>query len=160
MIRVVLFDLDGVIRHFDPQHVADIEVEYELAAGTLEKIAFAKPLIEDVTSGRISRAEWVRQIGQEAGSAAAAEEWGSQSAAVDEDVLGLSDEIRILGLRTAVLTNGTDALPAELAAMGNWRTVRHDLQLGWCRVREARRSRLPPRARDARRSRGGGVLHR
>lgn len=35
MIRVVLFDLDGVIRHFDSRYVADIEVKYGLAAGAL-----------------------------------------------------------------------------------------------------------------------------
>lgn len=111
MIRVVLFDLDSVIRHFDPNHVADIEK-------TLESIAFAKPLIEDVTAGRISRAEWVQQVGEVAGSAPAAQEWAIQSAVVDDALLVLSDEIRGLGLRTAVLTNGTDTITAEIAAMG------------------------------------------
>jgi putative hydrolase of the HAD superfamily len=118
MIRVVLFDLDGVIRHFDPNHVADIERRHGLAAGTLESIAFAKPLIEEVTTGRISRAEWVQQVGEMAGSAPAAQEWGIQSAVVDEALLVLSDEIRGLGLRTAVLTNGTDTISAEIATMG------------------------------------------
>jgi FMN phosphatase YigB (HAD superfamily) len=118
MIRVVLFDLDGVIRHFDPNHVTDIEQRHGLAAGTLEGIAFAKPLIEEVTAGRISRADWVRQVSEMAGSAPAAEEWGVQPAVVDDALLELSDEIRGLGLRTAVLTNGTDTIRAEIAAMG------------------------------------------
>jgi HAD superfamily hydrolase (TIGR01509 family) len=74
MIRVVLFDLDGVIRHFDPKHVSDIEQRHGLAAGTLEGIAFSKPLIEEVTTGRISRADWVRQVSEIAGSEMAAEE--------------------------------------------------------------------------------------
>lgn len=52
MVRVVLFDLDGVIRHFDPKYVADIELRHGLAAGTLEGFAFAKPLIGEVTAGR------------------------------------------------------------------------------------------------------------
>ena len=118
MIRVVLFDLDGVIRHFDPTHVADIEERHGLAAGTLESIAFAKPLIEEVTTGRISRADWVRHVSDRAGNETAAEEWGVQPAVVDEALLELSDEIRGLGLRTAVLTNGTDTIRAEIAAMG------------------------------------------
>lgn len=118
MIRVVLFDLDGVIRHFNPKHVADIEGRHGLAAGTLESIAFAKPLIEQVTTGRISRADWVRQVSEMAGSAAAAAEWGLQPAVVDVALLELSDEVRGLGLRTAVLTNGTDSIRAEIAAMG------------------------------------------
>ncbi|GAA0437302.1 HAD family hydrolase [Leifsonia naganoensis] len=118
MIRVVLFDLDGVIRHFDPAHAVDIEERHGLAAGTLESIAFAKPLIDDVTTGRISRAEWLCQVGDTVGSAAAVAEWGRQPTVVDETVLELSDELRSLGLRTAVLTNGTDTIRAEIAAMG------------------------------------------
>lgn len=49
---------------------------------------------------------------------AAVAEWGTQSAVVDAAVLELSDEIRRLGMRTAVLTNGTDTIRAEIDAMG------------------------------------------
>ncbi|WP_040165760.1 HAD-IA family hydrolase [Microbacterium gorillae] len=118
MIRVVLFDLDGVIRHFDPQYAADVESRHGLPGGTLEGIAFARPLIDAVTTGRISRAEWIRQVGDRAGDVLAAEEWGSQPAYLDVAVLELAGEVRSLGLRTAVLTNGTDTIPAEVAALG------------------------------------------
>ncbi|PRB14162.1 HAD family phosphatase [Microbacterium sp. MYb62] len=118
MIRAVLFDLDGVIRHFDPRSVAEIELRHGLAAGTLEGSAFAKPLIDEVTTGRITRAEWVRRVGERVGSMAAAEEWGTQPATVDDAVLEISDELRASGLRTAVLTNGTDTIPAEIEAHG------------------------------------------
>jgi putative hydrolase of the HAD superfamily len=118
MIRVVLFDLDGVIRHFDPKYVADIESRFGLRPGTLEGVAFAKPLIDDVTTGRISRADWIRKVGELVGNAQAAREWGTQPAVVDETLLDLSDEIHGLGLRTAVLTNGTDTIAAEVAAHG------------------------------------------
>ena len=117
MIRVVLFDLDGVIRHFDPKYVADIELRHGLTSGTLEGFAFATPLIGEVTTGRITRADWVRRVSELAGNVEAAEEWGVQPAIIDEDVLELSDEIRRLGLTTAVLTNGTDTIPAENAAL-------------------------------------------
>lgn len=60
----------------------------------------------------------MRQVSELTGNVAAAEEWGVQPAVVDEDVLELSDEVRRLGLRTAVLTNGTDTIPAEIAALG------------------------------------------
>lgn len=118
MIRVVLFDLDGVIRHFDPRIVADIERRHDLTAGIIERVAFAAPLIQEVTTGRMTRAEWVRRIGDRIGDLDAAEEWGAQSASIDESVLELSDDIRSAGLRTAVLTNGTDTIPAEVAAHG------------------------------------------
>ena len=118
MIHAVLFDLDGVVRHFDPNYVADIELRHKLAAGTLDGAAFAKPLIDDVTTGLITRAEWVRTVGGLVGNAAASEEWGGQPSVVDDAVLKLSDELRSLGLRTAVLTNGTDTIPAEVDALG------------------------------------------
>ena len=117
MIRVVLFDLDGVIRHFDAGNTAMIEHRHGLAPGDIERIAFARPLIDEVTTGRITRAEWVRRIGVQVGTAAA-EEWSAQPATIDDDVLGLIDDIRDAGVRTAVLTNGTDTIPAELAAHG------------------------------------------
>ncbi len=106
-----------MIRHVDPNIVADIERKHELVTGTLEGFAFAKPLVEEVTAGRITRSDWVRQVGELEGSAEAAEEW-VQPAYVDRDILDLSDEIRRLGLRTAVLTHGTDIIPAEIAALG------------------------------------------
>ena len=118
MIRVVLFDLDGVIRHFDPDHLTDVEHRHGLPSGTIAGIAFAKPLIDEVTTGRITRAEWVRHVGEASGSAPAAAEWGVQPAALDEAILDLSDELRSSGLRTAVLTNGTDTIPAEVTSMG------------------------------------------
>lgn len=118
MIRVVLFDLDGVIRHFDPARVVDIETRHGLQPGTLAGTAFAAPLIDEVTTGRITRAEWISRIGGLVGDHSAAEEWGAQTWSVDEALLELSDGIRAAGLTTAVLTNGTDTIAAELMTSG------------------------------------------
>ena len=54
-IRAVLFDLDGVVRHFDPENVARIERAHELEPGSIEAIAFAADHLEPVTNGKISR---------------------------------------------------------------------------------------------------------
>lgn len=116
-IRAVLFDLDGVVRHFDPENVARIERTHELEPGSIEAIAFAPHRLEEVTTGRISRRDWVERIGGELGNARAAEEWGSQPFRADEEVLDLADELRANGIRTAILTNGTDTIRAEAAAM-------------------------------------------
>ncbi|MFF3026728.1 hypothetical protein [Microbacterium sp. NPDC057944] len=48
MIRAVLFDLDGVVRHFD--HDADLERRHGL------------------DDGDIARAEWIARIAKESGS--------------------------------------------------------------------------------------------
>lgn len=118
MIRAVVFDLDGVVRHFDPAYVRAIERRHGIVEGAIESFAFARPQIEDVTTGRISRAAWVAMIAQHIGSTAAASEWGSQRSHVDPAILRLAAELRAAGIVTAILTNGTDTIPAEAAELG------------------------------------------
>ncbi|MEN0103130.1 MAG: HAD family phosphatase [Curtobacterium sp.] len=118
VIRTVLFDLDGVIRHFDPDHVATIERRHGLDAGSIEAFAFSPPLIDDVTTGRIRRADWIAAIGDHIDDAAAADAWGRQPFRADPDVLDLLDELRSAGHGVAVLTNGTDTVPDEVASFG------------------------------------------
>ncbi len=133
-IRAVLFDLDGVVRHFDPENVASTEGAHGLEPGSIEAIAFAPHHLEQVTTGRISRREWVERIGVGLGNAEAAEAWGSQPFHVDEELLGLVDELRANGLRTAILTNGTDTIPAEVASINlgsRFEAVFNSAEIGW-----------------------------
>ncbi|WP_372968921.1 HAD family hydrolase [Microbacterium sp.] len=133
-IRAVLFDLDGVVRHFDPENVARIENQHGLATGAIEAVAFAPHLLEQVTTGRISRREWVRRIGIVIGNAVAAEDWGRQPFHADQQLLGLVDELRAHGIRTAILTNGTDTIPAELASLDltdRFEAVFNSAEIGW-----------------------------
>lgn len=118
MIRAVVFDLDGVVRHFDPEHVADIERRHDIAPGSIERFAFADPQIKQVTTGELSRSEWIGLIADHIGNCEAAQEWGDQPYHVDAAILDLADELRSLGLVTAILTNGTDTIPTEMALLG------------------------------------------
>lgn len=118
MIAVVLFDLDGVVRHFDNRNVEGIERRHGIETGAIERFAFSSPLIESVTTGRISRRDWVEQIADHLGSHEAAVEWSQQPFRADPAVLALADSLRALGLQTAVLTNGTNTIPAEAAELG------------------------------------------
>ena len=118
VIGAVLFDLDGVIRHFSPDHAAGIEARHGLPRGALEAVAFSQPILTEVTTGAISRRDWVRRIGAEVGDDAAADEWGAKPSTIDHDVLDLADELRGIGMVTAVLTNGTDTIAAETEAAG------------------------------------------
>lgn len=117
-LDLLLLDLDGVLRHFDPLLVASIEDRHRIARGRLEEVAFADPQITAVTTGTLSRTDWIRDIGVRLASPAAAAEWGGQQPRTDEDLLTLVDEVRGRGRRVAILTNGTDTIPAELAAAG------------------------------------------
>ncbi|MGH8880247.1 MAG: HAD family hydrolase [Stackebrandtia sp.] len=118
MIRAVIFDLDGVVRHFDPAAVEEVERRHGLARGAVFEAAFSQPLLTDVTTGRSTRAQWVGAVGEQLGAPAAAVEWSALPAAVDPAMLLLSDELRGKGLATAILTNGTDTIPAEVAESG------------------------------------------
>lgn len=116
-ITTVLFDLDGVIRHFHPDAVAEIERHHGIEPGAIESFAFASPLLQEVTTGRLRRAEWVGRIADHVGSTAAAEEWARQPYSVDAGVMDLADQLRTEGFATAILTNGTDTIPAEAEHM-------------------------------------------
>lgn len=116
MICAVLFDLDGVVRHFD--HDPELERRHDLEPDALARAAFDPPLLEQVTTGRITRAEWVARIGAAVGSRAAAEEWGRTPFRLDPALTGLADELRSRGIRCAILTNGTDTIAAEATESG------------------------------------------
>ncbi|WP_417365755.1 HAD family hydrolase [Glutamicibacter arilaitensis] len=118
MIRAVVLDLDGVVRHYLPDKVARIERRHGLVVGSLDAAAFSQPLLTQVTTGCISRAEWVREIGRTLGAYDAAEEWGKLSSQPDPAMLELADELRSRGTTVAILTNGTDTIPAEVKAQG------------------------------------------
>lgn len=118
MLELALFDLDGVIRHFDESLTSSIEREHGLPSGSIADAAFSGPLISAVTTGRVSRAEWVADVAHRIGSAPAAEAWAAQRPTVDRSMLELSDRLRRGGTRTAILTNGTDTIGAEVAAEG------------------------------------------
>lgn len=114
LISTVLLDLDGVIRHFETDHRANIEAEAGLAPGTLWAAAFEEDLIEQLITGRITRAEWTVAVGDAVGHPAAAAAWLAEKGTVDSEMIVLIDELRDAGVTVAVLTNGTDTIPAEL----------------------------------------------
>jgi len=118
VFTVALFDLDGVVRHFDSDHVGAIEARYGIATGEIERFAFSSPLIEQVTTGCISRRDWVDLVAEHLSNAEAAAEWGCHPFSADPAVLALVDAVRQGGLRTAILTNGTDTIPAEVVSLG------------------------------------------
>ena len=118
VVRAVVFDLDGVIRHFDPSHRPAVERRHGLTAGSLEEAAWQPHLSRPVTTGAMTRAQWVSAVGEAVGSHAAAREWLGHAGSVDREMLDVVDEIRAAGLSVSVLTNGTDTVPAELEHHG------------------------------------------
>lgn len=118
VISTVLLDLDGVVRHFDKSRVPAIERQHGLPGGSLRSTAFAPELLERATTGKITRAEWTRQVGEAVGSQAAAEDWLNNHGVPDDRMIELAGELRSNGTTVAVLTNGTDTVPEELTGLG------------------------------------------
>lgn len=117
-VDAVLVDLDGVVRHFDPVFRAELERTHGLAEGAILEAAFDVARVGDATDGSITKAAWIAALGEALGAPGAARAWGASPATVDAEVLAVVDELRAAGRPVGILTNGTDEVPAELAALG------------------------------------------
>jgi HAD superfamily hydrolase (TIGR01509 family) len=114
-VDTVLFDLDGVIRHFDPDRCHAAATTHGVPAGELREAAFSADNFGLVITGKLTREEWVRNTGDIVGSAAAATEWLTDIGAVDPQAVEVLRQLRTWGFQIALLTNGTDQVETELA---------------------------------------------
>jgi len=117
-ITTVLLDLDGVVRHFDAEYVSRVEASAGLADGAILGAAFETDLLHSVVTGRITRAEWALEVGRRISNPRAAQDWLAGPAVVDEELMVVVAELRDGGVPVAVLTNGTDTIPAEMIELG------------------------------------------
>ena len=90
VIRVVLTDLDGVIRRWPASQFQSVEDAYGLERGSLSRAAFDKPLLTDAITGAITDAQWRKQIARLLGSqtdpataASAVAAWSTSPGEVD-----------------------------------------------------------------------------
>ncbi|MBX2796886.1 MAG: HAD family phosphatase [Myxococcales bacterium] len=122
MIRAALFDLDGVLRHFDEALRAEVSARFDLPPGALVAAAFERDRLQRLVTGCSTRAAWVAEVGEAVGSPGAAQAWlQGHVGQLDRDVVLLVEELRGRGVPTGILTNGTDTIDAELEQLG----VRH-----------------------------------
>ncbi len=117
-ITTVLLDLDGVVRHFDPAHVAGVEQVHGLEPGSLTAAAFAPDLLIPAITGEATRAEWTTSVGVAVDNPAAANAWLDTSIGeLDEALLTEVDILRASGVVVAVLTNGTSTIGKEMVEL-------------------------------------------
>lgn len=125
-LRVIVSDLDGVLRVFDQSLWAELDQIAAVDPGTAFAAILGHPFLEEVTRGRGTHMQWRHLAGTRlvaSGSTAeaartAVERWASTPAAVDRRVLEEMHRYRDQGLAVFVLTNGTDRVPEELSALG------------------------------------------
>jgi putative hydrolase of the HAD superfamily len=125
MARVLLIDLDDVLRVWSPERDASVERRHGMPPGSMAAAAFGeRSSIRSVVTGRISDAQWRADItagllplcGESAEAAVA--EWSESVGAVDVDVLAVLREARRTGWHVGLLTNATDRLSADLDRLG------------------------------------------
>jgi HAD superfamily hydrolase (TIGR01509 family) len=115
MIRAVVFDLDGVVRHFRP--IDGIAAEHGLTADQLLAVAFRT--VGPALVGAATFEDWIDQIGaalaRDHGEPArgAAARFATVPSDVDPAVVALARRLRAT-CTTAILTNGTTRVEQEV----------------------------------------------
>ncbi|MGI6249943.1 MAG: HAD-IA family hydrolase [Anaerolineaceae bacterium] len=124
MIKLLIFDFDGVLRLWDDDIIYAKEQLLGIPQRTLFEIAFSPELGEAVVSGRISNAVWRKAIRAELearyGSRGLelSDLWDARTGTIDEQVRALVEFLKHLGYRVVMLTNGTSTLREELRHLG------------------------------------------
>lgn len=122
----LLIDLDGVLRTWDPQVVAAVEMRHGLKPGALFATAMHDSRLRPAVTGRVGHADWMtgvvqaltEQTGDAAAARAAVDEWQSYRGQVDPQVLAFVREVRAAGTPVGLATNATNLLDADLARLG------------------------------------------
>lgn len=124
MIKAFFFDLDGVIRIWDEDYIPQAEATLGLPAGAFGKVAFAKELLNQVTTGRLTWEEWqvetgrrLQKIHPELDVAEMIRLWNEAPARLNEEVMAFVRRLR-REAPVSIITNGTSRLPVELRQLG------------------------------------------
>jgi putative hydrolase of the HAD superfamily len=123
MIRVVLTDLDGVVRRWPATQFSSVEDAHGLPRGSMARAAFHETLLTDAITGVVTDAEWRRRIAARLGtqfdpaaSAAAVAEWSMSAGEVHTGTLAVLQSARSaapLGL----VSNATTRLSDDLSRL-------------------------------------------
>ena len=119
-VRAVIFDMDGVIRHW---RLRDIDEQAGVPAGTLVKLALGLPSFEKTQTGDVSHDEWVDDVRAhiiaEHGPqvADAVNTWRDYRGDIDDEIVDIVRAVRGQAV-VALLSNATDRLRDDLAHHG------------------------------------------
>jgi putative hydrolase of the HAD superfamily len=123
MFKVLLLDLDGVLRIWDPHLTEAVELAHGLPAGTLTMAAFAPHRLQPALTGAVDDQVWrdsvAEAIAAEHGEAAhaAVHDWMVPAGTVDPEVLDIVRQARSR-LRVVLFTNATSRLEEDLEQLG------------------------------------------
>lgn len=122
-VRGVVFDLDGVVRYWDPSIISSAEDDWRLPRGALAGAAFSDAgLLARAITGELTDEQWreriVERLRPQHGDAArgAVEQWSRHVGEVVPAVLSLVRSTRAR-LPVALLSNATTRLERDLRAL-------------------------------------------
>lgn len=130
-VDTVVFDMDGVIRHWLPEYLADAEERLGLERGSIANAAFVDPLFHEATIGVHTAEQWSSLVGRAVADDArrrdpstdvdadeVAEVWLRSNWSVDDAVVDLVGALRDAGTTTALFSNATTKLEDDLGEIG------------------------------------------
>lgn len=122
--RVVVCDLDGVVRRFDGTPQATVDAEHGLPPGTIAALAFHPERLVPAITGAVRDEEWRAAISAALSrqhpavdAAAAMAAWSATPGVRDEAVVALLGRVRER-VPLLALTNATTRLRSDLARAG------------------------------------------
>jgi len=124
IIKVILTDLDGVIRHWNSDPLHQIEVNNGLKRGYFYSICFEKELLSEVITGKISDSEWRKRVNEalviSIGETLANElvySWTNSEANIDNTVIEIYKQ-HMPDAKVVLTTNATSRLSQDMKNQG------------------------------------------
>jgi putative hydrolase of the HAD superfamily len=119
-LKAVLFDMDGVIRHWDSEGAYAGEATYGLPRGAIEEVAYTIPEFMATQVGTVTARQWADAVGRALaerygpGAEKAADVYFDYAGRVDREMVALVAAVRE-HTTVALLSNATDQLREHLA---------------------------------------------
>jgi len=124
-IEAVLFDVDGVLRHWDTEPERLAEAAHGLPAGAIRGAAFDNPIEQRVLTGVTDFEGWVAEtethlVETHGPTALGAAQmfFEANTCTVDLDMLALVAELTATGVTVGLFSNGTDRFETEMSELG------------------------------------------
>jgi putative hydrolase of the HAD superfamily len=122
MVKVVITDFDGVVRHWDNRATRKVEEDCKLPAGTLSAICFSKDLLHPAINGQVTKEQWFEnahaKLKAQYGQGVAdhyIQAWHANAFSIDTELLACYREY-FPEAKLALATNATSGLHGELRA--------------------------------------------
>jgi len=120
----VLFDFDGVVRHWRTTVTRALDRRMGLPAGTFEATAYAVPEYELGVLGRVTFDDWcaavadtLARVTSAADAADAVDEWRHYRGDLDGRMVKLIEAVKVTA-RAGLVSNAHDCLRSDLRALG------------------------------------------